>query len=132
MNLDNIILFILNIYLLGIIFSMLILFFSKRKLKFNLKNKNLEIYYLKSLSFLHIFYMTSPFLGLIGTIYRIIEVFKNKALFENSSNAFNLIVFHLGEALEMTIYGISIALFSLIFYIYYKNEFRILWLDKDE
>jgi biopolymer transport protein ExbB/TolQ len=130
MSVDTIILFVLNIYFLLTIFSVLILFFSKKKINKDFSN-NIKTYYLKALGFLNIFYMTSPFLGLIGTIYRIIEVFKDKNLFQNTDDAFGIIVFNLGEALEMTIYGISMALISLVFYIYYKNELKIIWVKNE-
>lgn len=117
------------IYLFLIIFFTMILFFAKRKVKTDFSD-NIKTYYLKSLNFLNIIYMTSPFLGLIGTVERILETFKNKELF-GGDNAFENVVYHLGVALEMTMYGISLALLSLVFYLYYKNELKIIWMKNE-
>jgi biopolymer transport protein ExbB/TolQ len=126
---DTIVIAILFLYVFFIIFFTIILFFSKRKLNKDYNN-NIKTYYLKSLNFLNIIYMTSPFLGLIGTVDRILTIFKDKSLF-TKDDSFAIIVYNLGMALEVTMYGISTALIGLVFYLYYKNELKIIWMKNE-
>jgi len=126
---DSVVISILFMYVFFIIFFTVILFFSKRKLNDDYNN-NIKTYYLKSLNFLNIIYMTSPFLGLIGTVDRILTIFKDKTLF-TQEDSFAIIVYNLGMALEVTMYGISTALIGLVFYLYYKNELKIIWMKNE-
>jgi biopolymer transport protein ExbB/TolQ len=91
------------------------------------KTKNLEKIYVSSLGKLNLIYMSSPFIGLVGTLSAILVVFQDKTLF-NSVNKEMMaeIISKLGSSLEYTLFGIIIAIPALIIYLNYKNKFNII------
>ncbi|MBT5492221.1 hypothetical protein HOK00_08350 [bacterium] len=91
------------------------------------KTKNLEKIYVSSLGKLNLIYMSSPFIGLVGTLSAILVVFQDKTLFNSVSKEMMAeIISKLGSSLEYTLFGIIIAIPALIIYLNYKNKFNII------
>jgi len=98
-----------------------------------IRKSHYNIGFLKALNFLNIIYLIAPFLGLLGTVNRILILFKDNKVLSQDSDSFQYLVLHLGHALEITVYGLVTAILSLSLYVYYKNEYNLIWeLIEDE